>query len=390
MRKIAHILETPLESHGGLNVLARELAAGLVHFYGVYVFCPEMGSAPAQKNCPTTAFAHLPWKAGALDGEILGYLKNMIREHHIDLLVFHGGDFSWGPGKGRLSLITKLSALGVVCIFVNHQSTPLFRNLPTLRNPKNRPSLKSTAKFAISWCLKAYQLHRTKFEITVSKFEEAQARKRFFFWRSKVIQIYHSRISHSWQRAGNSADKNKTVLSMGHFAFRKGQHVLLAAFGRIAAKHPQWKLQLVGSSGQDEYWQHLCQLIEHYQVHSQVELVTETLHPDSYFKKASIYVQPSLVEAYGLALQEAMSFGCACVGSDSGGIRDSIINSRLLYPAGDDKALAAILDRLMSDALLIEKCQDSARTDTLNLNRNHDQMIKDYRRIIDKCFEESI
>jgi glycosyltransferase involved in cell wall biosynthesis len=143
----------------------------------------------------------------------------------------------------------------------------------------------------------------------------------------------------------------------------------------------------VGSSGKGKYLHHLYDLIEKYDIQAQTELITETANPDRFFESASIYVQPSIVEAYGLALQEAMFFGCACVGSDSGGIRDSIENQNYLFPPDDEVALSIILERLASSDSLIQHRQQVAVTDSMKFNRNRDQMLINYRHIIENCFK---
>jgi GalNAc-alpha-(1->4)-GalNAc-alpha-(1->3)-diNAcBac-PP-undecaprenol alpha-1,4-N-acetyl-D-galactosaminyltransferase len=226
-------------------------------------------------------------------------------------------------------------------------------------------------------------------EITVSDFEETQTKRRYFPWKKKIVRVYHSRLaSSSWTKLRDSR-KEKVILSVGHFAYRKGQHVLIKAFGRIAAKYPFWKIRLVGSSGKGKYLHHLYDLIEKYDIQAQTELITETANPDRFFESASIYVQPSIVEAYGLALQEAMFFGCACVGSDSGGIRDSIENQNYLFPPDDEVALSIILERLASSDSLIQHRQQVAVTDSMKFNRNRDQMLINYRHIIENCFKEN-
>ncbi len=67
-------------------------------------------------------------------------------------------------------------------------------------------------------------------------------------------------------------------------------------------------------------------------------------------RKASIYVQPSLEEAFGLALQEAMAGGCACIGSRVGGIPELIeAGTGLLVEATNVPELSQALDQLMED-----------------------------------------
>ena len=389
MHRVAHLLNTPLENHGGLNLLVREIAKGLSNDYTTFVFCPKQENNIIEPDIPRLGYSRLSLSNTSSGKETLEYLKRMIHEHGIELIFFHGGDFSWGPDSGRISLINKIAKLGIKCVYVNHQSTPLFSRLPTLGQQGSISSIRSSIRFSLSWLLKCYQLSKTDVEITVSEFEETQSKRRYFPWKEKIVKIYHSRIPSSSRIKLRDTQKEKIILSLGHFAYRKGQHVLIKAFGRIAAKYPLWKIRLVGSSGKGEYFYHLCDLIKKYDIQSQTELITETAHPDRFFESASIYVQPSIVEAYGLALQEAMFFGCACIGSDSGGIRDSIENQNYLFPPDDEVALSIILERLVGNESLIQQRQEIALTDALKFNRNHDQMLSNYRYVIENCLKRN-
>ena len=68
--------------------------------------------------------------------------------------------------------------------------------------------------------------------------------------------------------------------------------------------------------------------------------------PGDLMSRAAIYVQPSFWEALGLALQEAMFAGCACVGSRAGGIPELIEENKtgLLFEPGNVAQLAAALE----------------------------------------------
>jgi glycosyltransferase involved in cell wall biosynthesis len=84
-----------------------------------------------------------------------------------------------------------------------------------------------------------------------------------------------------------------------------------------------------------------------------------------------------------------MFFGCACIGSDSGGIRDSIENQNYLFPPDDEVALSIILERLVGNESLIQQRQEIALTDALKFNRNHDQMLSNYRYVIENCLKRN-
>lgn len=383
MYSVAHILETPIENHGGLNLLARELACGLSAHYNVYVFCPESTVMDGSSQLQVPGWIHRPWPRGCNLEQIRSYLTENLEKFGIDVAVFHGGDFGWGPSRSHVSMINKVQESGVDSIYVNHQTTPAFSTLPSLDKPKFGQALTTSLRFLSSWLLKILQLRATAVEIVVSENEKAQAILRYPFWREKFIQIYHSRLPPTCESLVQSFKKERIILCMGHFAYRKGQHVLLEAFANIATQHPEWKLRLVGSSGKSDYSDYLQKITETHGIHDQVEMITETDHPDGFFKESAIYVQPSLFEAYGLALQEAMFFGCACIGSDTGGIPDSISDPEFLFPAGDVTALSSILERLIRSSTLLAKQQQTALANSKAFNRTREQMILQYRDIID-------
>jgi len=68
-------------------------------------------------------------------------------------------------------------------------------------------------------------------------------------------------------------------------------------------------------------------------------------------RRAAIYVQPSFWEALGLALQEAMFCGCACIGSRAGGIPELIRENEtgLLFEPGNSAQLAGALEQLIAN-----------------------------------------
>src|SRR5207244_3049452 len=58
---------------------------------------------------------------------------------------------------------------------------------------------------------------------------------------------------------------------------------------------------------------------------------------------------PSRSEGFGLPALEAMARGCPVVASDAGALPEVVGDAGLLVPPGDPDALAAVLDRLLTD-----------------------------------------
>jgi glycosyltransferase involved in cell wall biosynthesis len=59
---------------------------------------------------------------------------------------------------------------------------------------------------------------------------------------------------------------------------------------------------------------------------------------------------PSRSEGFGLPALEAMARGCPVVASRAGALPEVVGDAGLLVPSGDANALAAALDRLLSDS----------------------------------------
>jgi glycosyltransferase involved in cell wall biosynthesis len=83
--------------------------------------------------------------------------------------------------------------------------------------------------------------------------------------------------------------------------------------------------------------------------------------PDE-FRRATIFVLPSSGEGHPKVLIEAMSCGCACIGTDVRGIRDLLVDREtgVLVPL-DEARLAAAFDELLADPALRQRLGTNAR-----------------------------
>jgi len=99
--------------------------------------------------------------------------------------------------------------------------------------------------------------------------------------------------------------------------------------------------------------------------------------------RAAIYVQPSFWEALGLALQEAMFAGCACVGSRAGGIPELIEENKtgLLFEPGNVAQLAAALETLIADEARRENLGRAAAASIQERGMTAEQMVENHLRL---------
>lgn len=105
-----------------------------------------------------------------------------------------------------------------------------------------------------------------------------------------------------------------------------------------------------------------------------------------WMKKCSIFVQPSLQEALGLALQEAMACGCACIGTKAGGIPELIQNefSGLICNAGDAVQLAKMIEFMILNPDKRKKYGLAAVGHIKTVGMTRSAMIEAHRKIYTK------
>jgi glycosyltransferase involved in cell wall biosynthesis len=373
--RIVHAIQMPASQQGGLEVLVRTLIADSHPDDAVFLVSQDQPQDLLEIPCRDQIAGHLRSPAGALPESWNDDLIHWIRQNQIDICHFHlPGTFGWNVRSWNHCPITRVALAGIPTVVTNHQATDFF-------NPSEpaRPFWRRCAATATKWPGKARQLSAVQWEASVSLHDLAVTRRYFPQFGSKLIQIYHSRLDA--ELTVSPAPPSKTILNVATIAFRKGQHLLVEAFARVAGDFPGWKLSLVGYVGEKECAEQIHRMIREGNLQDRVRLHGPDPEPNPFYQTCEIYVQPSLVEGLGLSLQEAMFQGRACIGSATGGIPELIDGPEtgVLCPAGDVTALAAALSRLMSDSDLRNRLGNSARASILRRGMSRQAMSATYR-----------
>ncbi|MCK5181808.1 MAG: glycosyltransferase family 4 protein, partial [Dehalococcoidia bacterium] len=130
---------------------------------------------------------------------------------------------------------------------------------------------------------------------------------------------------------------------------RKGLRYIIEALSLIP--RPDVKLLIVGSGDEKFYGQ----LAELKQVNERVIFISHRSNLWEYYASCDVFVQPTIYEAFGLTIIEAMASGLPIITSRSAGAADFItdgIDGLLLNDPTDINDLAAKIKLLLSNAKL--------------------------------------
>ena len=144
---------------------------------------------------------------------------------------------------------------------------------------------------------------------------------------------------------------------------RKRQHLLVQAFALLAAKYPDWVLELWGAATSKAYLKELQFMIARSNLKDRILIKGVTSDIPKVLAGADIFAFPSASEGFSLALTEAMSMGLPVVGSKNCISTSCLINdgeNGLLHDDSPD-AIALTLEKLIENRELRIRLGTKAR-----------------------------
>ncbi len=153
----------------------------------------------------------------------------------------------------------------------------------------------------------------------------------------------------------------KRVISIGRYAYEKGNDLLLQAWTIVEKKCREWCLDIYGMGDQAPYRQQMKELgVDESRCH----LYGSLLNVKEEYLRSSIFALPSRFEGFGLVIIEAMSCGLPVVAFDcENGPRNIMTDGEngYLIPPFDVDAYAEKLIRLILDETLRREIGANAR-----------------------------
>jgi glycosyltransferase involved in cell wall biosynthesis len=161
---------------------------------------------------------------------------------------------------------------------------------------------------------------------------------------------------------------SKLVGIAARFDPNKNIDVLVQAIGHL--RHPDVYLLLAGSGPLRD---RLEQVARAAGVRERLRFIGFIEWTPEFYAGLDVHVLPSRNEGTGLSILEAGFYGTPNVGSDIGGIRQLIDDGHtgLLAPAGDAKALAGCIQRLLSEDGLAQRLVERFREEVVPRHTPH-------------------
>jgi glycosyltransferase involved in cell wall biosynthesis len=160
---------------------------------------------------------------------------------------------------------------------------------------------------------------------------------------------------------GDATLARPALVTVAGLLERKGVHVLLDAFERIAGAEPDAHLYYVGEGPERGV---LEERARRGGMAGRVHFEGFQPDPGRYLRAADVFALPSYCESFGLAAVEARIAGAAVVVSDAEGLPEAVDRGKagLIVPTGDAPALAATLGPLLASPDERDRWSERART----------------------------
>lgn len=144
----------------------------------------------------------------------------------------------------------------------------------------------------------------------------------------------------------------KQIGVVGRIRQAKGQKVVFNALCSFLKDHPEWRLTFIGKIDQKEYAQEIQALAQTNGINQQLDFLAQTEEINLFYNQCALVVVASFSEGFSLVPLEAIASGCTVVATENVGVHSSLIQdgeNGYLFPAGDEKKLAAIVVDLVEN-----------------------------------------
>lgn len=157
---------------------------------------------------------------------------------------------------------------------------------------------------------------------------------------------------------GETIKRRETLVTVGHLIARKRHADVIRALWLLRDKHPRLRYLVIGDGPERGALEQLARDLE-----VDVEFAGQLEHEAALeaARRCSLFVMPSIDEAFGVAYVEAMAAGVPAIGSMGEPGPQEIGDGLVLVPPGDVEALAAQIDELLAEPRYLHELGHQAR-----------------------------
>lgn len=164
-----------------------------------------------------------------------------------------------------------------------------------------------------------------------------------------------------WRRRWGATPATLVLLFVGRLAPEKNVELLLHAYARVQARHPETRLVLVGAGSGEKDYRGLAQRLG---LSDHVHFAGAVPHPEigGCYAAADLFAFPSVTETQGLSLGEAMAAGLPCVAARAYGTANTLRHGETgLLVEPDPERFAEALQTLVEDEALRRRLGQKAQ-----------------------------
>ena len=233
---------------------------------------------------------------------------------------------------------------------------------------------------------------RYKKVICISDSTEENLRKSIDCKSDKICTIYNGIDIERYANAlpidkklVSPCPERKVIAMVAGFRYQKDQETLIRAMSHLPETVELW---LVGDGERRTI---IEQCVKENGLESRVRLLGIRSDIPSLLKAVDIVVQSSHWEGFGLAAVEGMAAGKPVVATNVAGLSQVVAGAGILFPLGDELALAHIINHLLTDSSyyssIAEKCGQQARK--FDISKMVNEYCKVYQYLV-SCNEKRV
>jgi len=309
-----------------------------------HVVCPAAGTLIKEVenlHVPVVALQLPPWRKLKNRFQVpwaLWKLVKIFRQWNIDIV--HVNDYWWAP---LAYLAAKICRIPVI-VHIRQQIGPVRIKQYWLNKPDYLfPVSKDIENVVLSMAVTPSRVHVIYSGVDLDRFCQTENQPEFR------------------QRYGLKG--NQLIIgTVANLFPRKGYEFLLEALVEIKDAIPDICCFIVGE-GPEAYQQKLFQLVEKRQLRPHVIFAGFQKNVHEFVNAFDVFVLPSLMEGFGIALLEAMAMSKPIVACRVGGIPEVITDgvTGVLVPPKDSHALAKAIVLLITDKKAKRRFGEAAR-----------------------------